>query len=269
MPMPECPSGSAFSSAGLSREAHHREIAGAAAEIRHQHRCIVVELPREEERGAHGLVHVARVPGPELGERRAIALHRERVVGVVPGKLHRPPDHDIARRKIDSRTAVTNKCAEKSREQVLEAVALTKDAGFLKRRACGEGLEGLDEPMGMQAVEKMLDGPRSALHMGAPAIPMTFVPEAHGGDIDLQRLARMIERHRFDPPIRIGDRHDRVARPEIDSDGEVAGRGGHGGSWGMRTGPHGLYAPVPDAKRFSLPLGHPFGALLTRGVASP
>ena len=247
---------------GLAREAHHRKVAGPAAEIRHQHRGIVIELPREEERGADRLVYVARMPGSELRERRAVALHGELIVGVVPCELHWASDHHIAHRKIDLRTAMANKRAQKSREQVLEPVALTKDAGFLKSRACGESLEGLDEPMRAQAVEKMLDGPGSAFHMGAPPIAMTFVPEAHGGDIDLQRLAAMVERDSLDTTVRIGNGHDRVARPEIDADGEVAGRGWTWGARGGRAGPDGLYGQsrTPSeitCRRGTLPDGLP------------
>src|SRR6478736_1361735 len=45
---------------GFAREVHHRKVTGPTAEIRNEHRGVVIELPCEEERGADGLVYVAR-----------------------------------------------------------------------------------------------------------------------------------------------------------------------------------------------------------------
>ena len=145
--------------------------------------------------------------------------------------------------------------AQECREQILEPVALAKDAGFLKARACGESLEGLDEPMGAQTFEELLDRPGSAFHMGAPSIAMALVPEAHGGDIDLQASAAMLEGDGLDATARIGDGHDGVAGPEIDADGNVVGMGWHGGLASGSGGPDGLSGQAPEAKRNHLSQG--------------
>ena len=81
--------------AACARKTHHREVAGAAAEIRNQHGGIALEPSGEGERRADGLIDIARVAGAEAFERGAIALHGQIVVGIAAGKAHGPADRDV------------------------------------------------------------------------------------------------------------------------------------------------------------------------------
>ena len=47
-------------------KAHHREVAGAAAEIRHQHGGVVVELRAHRRTRRHGFVHIGARARPQL-----------------------------------------------------------------------------------------------------------------------------------------------------------------------------------------------------------
>jgi hypothetical protein len=58
----------------------------------------------------------------------------------------------------------------------------------------------------------------------------------------------MIEGQRLDPPLRIGDGHDRIAGTEIDADGKIMGIA-HSSLERIGRGPDGLYAKAPRAKR--------------------
>ena len=187
----------------------------------------MIELPGiEESRARPARRHNCACSAPSSAEGRAVALHGESIVRIVAGELHRPPDHDVAGAPIDARPAMAHEGAQEGAQQVLEAVPLAEDPGLLEGRACRESLEGLDEPVGVQPFQELVDGPGSALHMGAQAIAMPLVPEAHGGHIDLQVLAAMVEGQRLHAPVRIGDGHDRVAGAEIDADGQIVGTGG-------------------------------------------
>ena len=113
--------------AALARESHHREVAGAATEIGHQHRGVMVEAARKGERRADRLVDVARVSGAEPLECGAVALHRELVIGIAASKLHRTADHDGRCAEIEALAGMARQRAQERGEQILELVALPED----------------------------------------------------------------------------------------------------------------------------------------------
>src|SRR4051794_8834557 len=76
------------------REAHYREIAGAATEIGNQHGRVPLQAPSEGEGSADGLVDIARVASADVLERGAVALHRQRLVGISAGEAHGTADRD-------------------------------------------------------------------------------------------------------------------------------------------------------------------------------
>ena len=165
----------------------------------------------------------------------------------------------------------------KALKKVLEAVALPEDPGLLEGGARREGLEGLDEPVGVEPFQELVDGPGAALDLGAQAIAVPLVPEAQGGHIDLEALAAMLEGQRLHLPVRVRNGHDRVAGAEIDADGQIVGLG-HGGP--RRTGGKGrtvytprLPEPSGNAGKGRIPYRHcDPGAVdgpLTRGRPAP
>ena len=182
MPMPAWPSGSARSMPACSREAHHGEVAGAAAEIRDQYGGIAVQPAGEGERRAHRLVDIARVAGAEPFERRLIALHRQRLIGIAAGKAHGAADHDVGRLEAERVSAMARQRAEERRENILELEALPEHLGGVEAGAGGKGLERLDEAVDVASFEKLLDRPRATFGLGSAARPV--LPEAQRRDVD-------------------------------------------------------------------------------------
>ena len=222
----------------------------------------MIELPRIEESRAHRLVDIMRVLRPEPAEGGPVALHGESVIRIVAGELDRPPDDHVAGAPIEARPAMAHEGAQEGAQQVLEAVALAEDAGFLEGGARREGLEGLDEPVGVEPFQELVDGPGAALDVGAQAIAVPLVPEAQGRHIDLQVLAAMGEGQRLHVPVRVRDGHDRVAGAEIDADGQIVGRG-HGDLGGRAEG-RTVYTP-----RLPKPSGNVGKAAFPIGTATP
>ena len=199
-------------------EAHDREVARAAAEVGHQDRRLPPEPSGVEEGRAHRLVDVAGAPRPEPLERRPVALHGQRLVGLVTGEAHRAPDHDALGGKVERSAGMAHERAQERREQVLEAEALAEDPGLLEGGAGREGLERLDEAMGVQPFQEPIDRERAALDPGAPARAVALVPEEKRGDVDRRARAAVVEGDGLGAPVRAGDRHHGVAGSEVDAD---------------------------------------------------
>lgn len=220
--------------AAFSRETHHGEVAGAAAEIRDQHGGIAVQPAGEGEGRAHRLVDVARVTGAQALERRLIALHRQRLVGIAAGKAHGSADHDG--RRLESERVSTMACQrpQESREKILEPVALPEDLGGIEAGAGGKGLERLDEAVDVASFKKLLDRPRATFSLGSAARPV--FPEAQRRDIDAVPFSAVVEADGLDAAFVGRKGYDRIAGTEIDADREALDMNNLTDDWKGRAG---------------------------------
>jgi hypothetical protein len=159
-------------------KAHHREIAGAAAEIGDQDRRVMAQLARIEEGGTDRLVDIMTALDAEPAESRMIAPHRQSLVGTGACETHRTADHDLLRRNGERAVGMAQKTAQEDREQVFEAEVLAEYPRLHERGTGGEGLEGLDEAMRRRTLDELLDRPGISFHAQICALALMLLPEA-------------------------------------------------------------------------------------------
>ncbi|MGY3508057.1 hypothetical protein ACVIQY_001032 [Bradyrhizobium sp. USDA 3051] len=199
-----------------TREPHHREIAGAAAEIRNQHGRIAFQPAGEGERRAHGFVDIAGVAGAEALERGPVALHRQRFVGIAPGEADGAADCNGGRLEAEFIAAMPRQRPQERRQNILKLVALPEHLGGVEAGACGKGLERLEEAVDMASFQELLDRPRAAFSLGAGSRPV--FPETQRRHEDAVALSAMVEADGLDPAVVRRKGHDRIAGPKIDAD---------------------------------------------------
>ncbi len=226
MPMPAVAERLGAQHAALAREPHHREVAGAAAEVGDQHGGVAVEAAREGERGADRLVDVACMTGAEPLERGACnAASASSSFGLPPAKRTGRPTMMVGAPRSNPSPACRASVRRECRQQILELVALSENLRGVEGRARGERLERLDEAVDRAPFEELLDRPQAAL--GA-----RMQPGARPVLAEAQRRSRrrcgvrpaMIESDGLDTAVAIGQRNHGVAGAEIDADRD-GGRG--------------------------------------------
>jgi hypothetical protein len=213
-----------------AREAHHREVAGAAAEIRNQHGRIAFQSAGEGERSAYGLIDIACVTGTEALEGGAITLHRQHLVGIAAGKTHGSADRDVGCLEAELLAAMARQRAQERGQNVLEPEALPEHLRGVEAGAAGKSLERLEEAVDVASLQELLDRPRATFGLGTSSRPV--LPEAQRRDVDAVALAAMVEADGLDPPVVRREGDDRIAGPKIDAD-RHGGRGArHEPLWG-------------------------------------
>jgi len=110
--------------------------------------------------------------GAEALERRPIALHRQRLVGIAAGKAHGAADHDGWRLESERVSAMACQRPQERREKILEPVALPEHLGEIEAGAGGKAFERLDEAVDVASFEKLLDRPRATFSLGSVARPV-------------------------------------------------------------------------------------------------
>ena len=213
--------------AGLPMKAHDGEIAGAAAEVAHQHRGVLAELAGEEERRRHRLEGVADIGEAETREGSLVTGHGQRGIGAGAGEIHRPADDGRGRQFGHRLAGVGSQTQQEGGEQVLEGIASAEDPGLPEEGAGGVALERLDEARLQRLLHIGLDRPRPGLHHPARGVLRRGVKAQRRakGD-DLSALGR--KGHQMRLAAGPDRRDDGVGRAKINAD--RARQGGHGGS---------------------------------------
>ena len=179
----------------LALETQDREIAGAAAEIRDQHRLVALQPARIPIGCAERLVcqpHL-RQPGIMIG----LLQTRDRQIFVRPlaGENDGPPaDQRQVLREI---ARVAEQMGEKGRDQALDRETLAIEPRLAEERARQMRLDRLDEPLltlGRNGALKRLR-PGDMFHRAA------FAPEHQGGAKGLRRPGGARPSQGFDMPV--------------------------------------------------------------------
>ena len=196
-------------------KSHHREVARAPAEVRHQNGRVLLQPLRKEVSRRHRLIDVMDLLESHRPQRILIARPRQRLVRRSARKAHRPPDHH-ALGKLHPRMRLHP--PQKPRQQILELQPPRIDLRVLEQRTRRKRLERLDEPALPRQLHEFVDRPRPRIHMRPPPHRIIRLRKAQHGPERIERFLLVRKMHRLDRALRIQHRGDSVRRAEIETD---------------------------------------------------
>ncbi|MND40397.1 hypothetical protein D3C80_311340 [compost metagenome] len=210
--------------AGHAFEADQRIVRRASAEVGDQNIGIGLQRLGEVIGGCDRFINIMDLGKTEPCQRFVIAIRRKLLVRAGAGKMHRPASDKARDFGGPVPVRISLQPLEEDLHQIFECVATGKDQRTLEDRACGKGLDRLQETGIARIVYELADRRLSRFDLQGLRAELGILHEGERGTHRVRLACAARKLHRMGSAAAVCQRQNGIGRAEIKPERPCHGR---------------------------------------------